>query len=56
MSGNDPIFTAHVDMGVDGNIRRILVQDTSGSRSWFQLVINIEAQDITVYDSEEEGE
>ena len=54
MSTPDPKFVAHVDISPNGVIRRILVQDTSGPRGWFRLSINLEAQDIKIYDGESE--
>ena len=54
MSTPDPKFVAHVDMSPDGVIRRILVQDTSGPLGWFELTIDLEPQDIKIYDGEAE--
>ena len=54
MSTPDPKFVAHVDISPNGSIRRILVQDTSGPDGCFRLMINLEAQDIKIYDGESE--
>ena len=54
MSSTEPRFTAHVDMGSDGVIRRILVQYPTKAKEWFTLVIDIKPDDIEVYDGEAE--